>query len=99
VAILVLILGLFLANFVSQVLVTYLKNIEIDHAETICKIIKYVVIIFVLSVTFNQLNIAKELVTNTFLIAFGAICLALALAFGLGAKEWAAEIIKKIAQK
>ena len=99
VAILVLILGLFLANFVSQVLVTYLKNIEIEHAETICKIIKYVVIIFVISVTFTQLNIAKELITSTFLIAFGAIGLALALAFGIGGKDWAAEIIKKITKK
>lgn len=95
VAILVLILGLFLANFISQILVTYLKNVEIDNSELIGKIAKYLVIIFVVSLTFNQLNIASDLVTNAFLIAFSAVCLALALAFGLGGRDWAANIINK----
>ncbi len=95
VAILVLILGLFLANFISQILVTYLKNVEIENSELIGKIAKYLVIIFVVSLTFNQLNIASDLVTNAFLIAFSAVCLALALAFGLGGRDWASRIINK----
>jgi hypothetical protein len=99
VAVLVLIFGLFLANFVSQVFITYLKNIEIENADTIGKIIQYAIIVFVASISLTQLNVGKELVTQAFLIIFGSVCLALALAFGLGGKEWAANIIKEYWKK
>ena len=50
VAVLVLILGLFLANFISQALVTYLKNIEIQNAESIGNLTNYAIIVFVISI-------------------------------------------------
>lgn len=99
VAVLVLILGLFLANFLSQALVTYLKNIEIDNAEAIGKLTNYAIIIFVFSLSLTQLNIGKELISNACLIVFSALCLALALAFGIGGKEWAAGVINKYFKK
>jgi hypothetical protein len=95
VAILVLILGLFVANLISQVVVTYLKNIEIDNAEAMGKLTNYAIIVFVVSLSLTQLNIGKELISNFLLIVFGALCLALALAFGIGGKEWAAGVINK----
>jgi hypothetical protein len=95
VAVLVLILGLFMANFVSQALVTYLKNVEIDNAESIGKLTNYAIIVFVGSISLTQLNVGQELISNAFLIVFGALCLAMALAFGIGGKEWAAGIINK----
>jgi hypothetical protein len=95
VAVLVLILGLFLANFISQALVTYLKNIEIQNAESIGKLTNYAIIVFVISISLTQLNIGKELISNAFLIVFGALCLAMALAFGMGGKEWASGLINK----
>ena len=95
VAVLVLILGLFLANLLSVAVVTYLKNIEIENAETIGKLINYAIIIFVISISLTQLNIGTELISSAFLLVFGALCLAMALAFGIGGKEWAAGVINK----
>ena len=95
VAILVVIFGLFLARFISQALVTYFANIGIENSKTIGRIAQYAIIIFVISISLTQLNVGEEIVASAFLIIFGAICLALALAFGLGGKEWAANIIKK----
>ena len=95
VAVLVLILGLFLANFISQALVTYLTNIEIENANAIGNLTNYAIIVFVVSISLTQLNIGKELISNAFLIVFGALCLAMALAFGIGGKEWAAGVINK----
>jgi len=95
VAVLVLILGLFLANLLSTAVVTYLKNIEIENAETIGKLINYAIIIFVISISLTQLNIGTELISSAFLLVFGALCLAMALAFGIGGKEWAAGVINK----
>ncbi|KPK96395.1 hypothetical protein AMJ80_00215 [bacterium SM23_31] len=99
VAVLVLILGLFLANFISQALVTYLKNIEIENAESIGKLTNYAIIVFVISLSLTQLDIGKELISNVFLIVFSALCLAMALAFGIGGKEWAAGVIDKYFKK
>ena len=99
VAIIVLILGLFFAKFVSEVLVAYIKNVGIKHVETIGKIAQYAIIIFVVSIVLTQLNIGEEIILTAFQIFFGAICLALALAFGLGGKEWASRIIEKFEKK
>ncbi|MBI2615046.1 MAG: hypothetical protein HYW52_05115, partial [Gemmatimonadetes bacterium] len=35
----------------------------------------------------NQLRIGQDIVANAFLLLFGAVCLAAALAVGLGARE------------
>lgn len=91
----ILIFGFFLATLVSQVAVTYLSNIKVRHADMIGNFIQYAFILFVISVTLTQLNIGKEIITLTFLLLFGAICLAFAISFGLGAKDHASEIIEK----
>jgi len=87
VAVFVLIIGLFLARLLEGILLTYLKNTGVENARTISEIGRYAVIVLVVSATLDQLNIGKELVVSTVQIAFGALCLALALAFGLGGRD------------
>jgi hypothetical protein len=41
------------------------------------------------------LGIGEEIVESAFVIAFGATALALAIAFGLGGKDLAADLMKK----
>jgi hypothetical protein len=95
VAIIILILGIYLAKLVSQVLITSLKNMQEKAAATIGKIAYYAIIVLTVFIILGQLNIAEQIVNNGFIILFGAICLAFGLAFGLGGKEWAADMIKK----
>jgi hypothetical protein len=99
VAILILVIGIYFARLVSQVLITSLKNMEEKTANTIGMLANYAIIIFTVFIILGQLNIAGTIVTNAFTILFGAICLALGLAFGLGGKEWAAQMIKKYLEK
>tara|TARA_R110000868_G_scaffold368227_1_gene631192 strand:- start:16712 stop:17377 length:666 start_codon:yes stop_codon:yes gene_type:complete len=96
VAVLALIFGVFLAGFISQVVSTYLANVGVSNSNVIGEIAKYAIILFVISLSLTQLSIGEELVTNAFLLLFGAVCLALGLAFGLGGKEWAASVIKNL---
>lgn len=96
VAVIVLIFGIYLASFVAQVVVTYLSNVGIENADFLGNLTKAAIILFVASLALSQLNIGHELVTNAFLLLFGAICLALALAFGLGGREWASRMIEKL---
>jgi hypothetical protein len=49
--------------------------------------------VFVFFMAMEQLQIANELLTAAFIIAFGAVGLAFAIAFGLGAKDKAGKII------
>ena len=95
VAILILVIGIYLARLVSQVLVTSLKNMEEKKASAIGLIANYAIIVLTVFIILGQLNIAGSIVTNAFIILFGALCLALGLAFGLGGKEWASQVINK----
>lgn len=94
VAAFVLIFGFFMANVISQVAVTYLSNINVKHADVIGGFIQYGFILFVISVTLTQLNIGKEIISLAFMLLFGAVCLAFALAFGLGARDHASNIVR-----
>lgn len=98
VAILVLVFGTLLARFINRLIFAYLKNIGMEGALTLSTLSEYAVQIFVIFVALEQLRIGTQLLTAAFQIAFGAICFALALAFGLGGKEWAAEVIAKLSR-
>lgn len=60
---------------------------------------EYGIQIFALFVALEQLDIGTQLLTALFVIVFGAIFLALAIAFGLGGKERAARLIDEVQSK
>jgi len=99
VAIVILILGIYFARLVSQILVTSLKNMQEKTAAIIGNIAYYAIIVLTVFIIFGQLNIAEQIVNSAFIILFGAICLAFGLAFGLGGREWASDIVKKYLNK
>ena len=96
VAVIVLMFGAFFARIVRTISFTYLSNIGISGADIIGHITQWAILLFVVSVALDQLSIGGQILTSAFQIAFGALCLALAIAFGLGGKEWAAQAIARI---
>jgi Conserved TM helix len=99
VAILVLVFGVLVARFINRMVFAYLNNMGVQGALTISTLSEYATIIFVVFVALEQLEIGTSLLTAAFQIGFGAIGLAFALAFGLGGREWAAGVIKKLTDK
>lgn len=99
VAVLVLMFGALFARFIKGVTFTYLSNIGITGADVMSTIAQWAILVFVFSVALEQLDIGGQILVSAFQIAFGALCLALALAFGLGGKEWAAHILEKLWKK
>ena len=99
VAILVLVFGILIARFINRLVFAYLNNIGVEGALTISTFSEYAVIVFVVFMALEQLQIGTQLLTAAFQIAFGAVGLALAIAFGLGGRDWAAGVIKKITEK
>jgi small-conductance mechanosensitive channel len=65
-------------------------------AELIEKIAYYSIVVFTVFLVLGQLKIAQEIITNAFILVFGAICLAFGIAFGLGGKEHASEVLKNM---
>lgn len=99
VALVVLIFGSVFARFVKVASFTYLSNIGVDGAELISAIAQIAVVVFVISVALEQLAIGGQVLVSAFQIVFGAVCLAFALAFGLGGRDWAAQVIERLKKR
>lgn len=95
VAILILAFGAYFARFVGKAVVTYSKNIAIQDADVLGKLAKYAIMTFVVLIALDQVNVGGDIVRQSFLIVLAGVVFALALAFGLGGKDVAAELIDR----
>ena len=98
-ALLVLIVAMFLASFVSGIVRTAAGNANLPKPEILAAISRWAIIIFAITISLEQLGIAPLLVATTFNIILGGVVLALALAFGLGGKDAAAKYLEDLRQK
>lgn len=96
VAILVLVFGTLFARIIRGLSFTYLTNIGMEGADFVSTMAQWAILLFVISAALEQLSIGGQILISAFQIGFGALCLALALAFGLGGKETAQRILDKI---
>ena len=94
-ALVTLILGLYFANFLESVTRTSCANAGLQQADAIGRAAYIGTAIFVAAGIFEILDIASEIVIWAFILVFGAICLASALAFGLGGREVAARFLAR----
>jgi hypothetical protein len=56
---------------------------------------RYAVLVLAFTMAIHQLNVAPEFVLLAFGLLFGGLCLAMALAFGLGGRDVAGEIVRR----
>jgi hypothetical protein len=98
-ALLVLVVAMFLANFVSGIVRTAAGNANFPRPEIFAGISRWAIIIFAATIALAQLGIAPLLVAGSFNIILGGVCLALALAFGLGGKDTAAKYLEGLKKK
>jgi hypothetical protein len=94
-ALVTLILGLYFANFLESVTRTSCANAGLEAAPSIGRAAYIGTTIFVVAGIFEILDIASEIVIWAFILVFGAVCLALALSFGLGGKDVAGRFLEK----
>src|SRR5215207_6835992 len=88
-AILILILAALLANFLSSIVR------GATGSDILASVARYAIIVYAVFAALTQLGIAVQLTANTFLIVLGAVALAAALAFGIGGREVARDILQK----
>jgi hypothetical protein len=98
-ALLVLVVAMFLASFVSGIVQTAAGNANMPRPEIFAGVSRWAIIIFAATIALVELGVAHLLVTTTFNIILGGVCLALALAFGLGGKDAVARYLEELKQK
>ena len=95
VAMLILAFGAYFAGFIGHAVAAYCKKVQLQDAELLGRICQYAILAFVVLIALDQVNIGGDIVRLTFLIVLAGVVFALALAFGLGGKEWAADMLER----
>lgn len=95
----VLVFGTLFSRVLGGIVYTYLSNLGSEAAGPIAAVARYAVLVFVLFMAAEQLAVQSAILVSAFQIAFGAFCLALALAFGLGGRDWAASLLARHTRK
>ncbi len=95
VALLILVFGAYFGRFVGGAIAAYCRHVHIQDADLLGRLAQYAIVTFVVLIALDQLNIGGDIVRQSFLIILAGLIFALALAFGLGGKEWAAEMLER----
>jgi small-conductance mechanosensitive channel len=95
VAILILFLGAVIANFLSRTALLAAVNAGHPSAKILSWSIRFVIWILAISMTLEELGLARQTVISAFSIIFGASMLGLAIAFGLGGQDLARKCLER----
>ena len=95
IAMLAVVFGSYFARFVGSAVTTYCLEARIPDADLLGKLAQYLIMAFVIMIALSQVEVGGDIVQRTFLVILGGIVLALALAFGLGGKDWAAALLER----
>ncbi len=87
--------GLWAGNLVQGLVARPLERTGARHPQTIAALARYAVVVFAFAMALQQIGFGETIVVWAFVLLFGAVCLALALAFGLGSREAAARAVAR----
>lgn len=94
VAVVIVIIGMLLARFLSDLVRSSMTAANVSGANVIAMIVRYAVIAFVGILALSQLGIGAGIIQTLFASVMFGMTLALALAFGLGGRETARDIVE-----
>ena len=94
-AALILLVGWLVANFLSQGVLIAAVNARLPEARLLARGVYWSVLLFAIATALTHLGIGKEMVVVAFGITFGGLVFAVALAFGLGGRAVARQILER----
>src|SRR5664279_808117 len=95
VAIFIMFFGLLAASFFSRAALLAAVNANVPSPRVLSLAVRSIIIIFVLSIVFEELGLAQHTMLIAFGIVFGALMLGLAIAFGIGGRDMAQRFLEK----
>ena len=93
VALAIVLVGFIIGGYVRDLIQS--RQGDSETGRWIAEFARYAVLVFAFTMAVGQLEVAEDFVLMTFGLLFGALCLAMALAFGLGSREVAGDIVKR----
>jgi len=95
VALFILFFGLLAASFFSRAALLAAVNANVPSPRVLSLTVRSIIIVFVLSIAFEELGLAEQTMLVAFGIAFGALMLGLAISFGMGGRDLAQRFLEK----
>ena len=95
VALVILFFGLLAASFFSRAALLAAVNADLRSSRLLSISIRIIISIFTFSMAFEVLGVAETTILIAFGTAFGALMLALAIAFGFGGKDLAKDYLER----
>ncbi|HEX3395290.1 MAG TPA: hypothetical protein VHS76_01235 [Steroidobacteraceae bacterium] len=95
IAMLIMVFGAYCAGLVGNAVQNYCTDARIADADVLGRLVRYAIMLFVVMIALSQVEIGGDIVQRTFLIILAGLMLAIALAFGLGGKDWAASLLQR----
>lgn len=93
-AIIIIAIGMFAANTTEAAL-----NKKFPNAKASALIAKVAIYVLVAFLCLSQLGIATAIVETTFILIIAALCVAFAVAFGVGGRQFAAHRLEELEEK
>jgi hypothetical protein len=93
--ILIIMIGVYISNFVSEII----KKSELKSKDCLATLSKTIIIIFVGAMGLRQMGIANEIINMAFGFTIGAIAIGFAIAFGIGGRDMAARKLDELDKK
>ena len=95
-AVMILVIGYLIAIFLGQATLIAAVNAQMESAKLLSRLVRWLLIVFSLTLALSQLGIAEKVITAAFSVIFGGIVLALAIAFGWGGRELAKDFLERL---
>jgi hypothetical protein len=95
VALLTMFFGLLAAGFFSRAALLAAVNANLPSPRLLSVSVRTIIIVFVLSMVFEEVGVGEQTMLVAFGIAFGAVMLGLAIAFGFGGKDMARQFLEE----
>jgi hypothetical protein len=96
-AVVILIVGIVLGRFTGGLIMASAGGVQ--GGPTLARVGRWGVVVLAVFMALQELGIATDIVTTAFAILFGAVALAMALAFGLGNRELAGQVTREWYQR
>lgn len=96
VAVIIGLVGYVVANLSYDIVLNSVRSLQKGVSKTMASFSRYAILTFTVLAVLNQLGVAQDLIRILFTGIVFMVCLAGGLAFGLGGKETAQEILKEV---
>lgn len=95
VALLILFVGVLIANFFGRTTLLSAVNANAPSPRLLSGVVRFLIIAIAVTMALERIGLGRGVVLIAFTIAFGAVMLGLALAFGLGGRDAARRLVER----